>query len=65
MIFANGVQKRGLPTSAPFESPTDSVDYVQENPLKGMTCERLGLQNQYLTDWEKSVADTHAKNSFL
>lgn len=34
------------------------VDYAQENAIKGMTFESVALQNQHLTQWEKTVADT-------
>jgi hypothetical protein len=34
------------------------VDYVQENALKGKMFESFSLQNQYLFEWERNVADT-------
>lgn len=34
------------------------VDYVQENALKGRTFADLEAQNQFLLDWERTVADT-------
>ena len=34
------------------------VGYVQENALKGRTFTSLGEQNEYLLDWERTVADT-------
>src|SRR6266540_747462 len=34
------------------------VDYVQENALKGRTFAGLDEQNQFLLDWERTVADT-------
>ena len=34
------------------------VDYVQENALKGHTFDSLAAQNDFLTEWETSVADT-------
>jgi transposase len=34
------------------------VDYVQENALKGRTFESLTAQNEFLWEWETSVADT-------
>ena len=34
------------------------VDYVQENALKGRTFASLDEQNQFLRDWERTVADT-------
>ena len=34
------------------------VKYVQENALKGRTFTSLGEQNQFLAQWERSVADT-------
>ncbi|HKB37220.1 MAG TPA: IS21 family transposase [Gemmataceae bacterium] len=34
------------------------VDYVQENALKGRTFAGLAEQNQFLLDWERTVADT-------
>ena len=35
-----------------------SVDYVQENALKGKNFATLSEQNEYLEDWEKTVVDT-------
>jgi transposase len=35
-----------------------SVDYVQQNALKGRTFASLAEQNQFLADWEERVADT-------
>ncbi|MBT3288256.1 MAG: IS21 family transposase [Victivallales bacterium] len=35
-----------------------SVDYVQQNALKGRTFASLVEQNQFLADWEERVADT-------
>lgn len=34
------------------------VDYVQENALKGRTFAGLAQQNEFLLDWERTVADT-------
>jgi transposase len=34
------------------------IDYVQENALKGRTFASLKEQNDYLLDWERTVADT-------
>ena len=34
------------------------VDYVQENALKGRKFQSLAEQNQFLEEWERSVADT-------
>jgi transposase len=34
------------------------VDYVQENALKGRTFAGLSLENEFLLEWERSVADT-------
>jgi transposase len=34
------------------------IDYVQENALKGRTFASLGEENQFLLDWEQTVADT-------
>lgn len=34
------------------------VDYVQENALKGRTFESLTAQNDFLWEWEATVADT-------
>jgi len=34
------------------------VDYVQENALKGRTFPSLAAQNLFLTEWERTVADT-------
>ncbi len=34
------------------------VDYVQENALKGRSFASLDEQNQFLMDWESTVADT-------
>jgi transposase len=34
------------------------VDYVQENALKGKNFDTLQQQNEYLSQWEQSVADT-------
>lgn len=34
------------------------VDYVQENALKARTFPSLAAQNLFLTDWERTVADT-------
>jgi transposase len=34
------------------------VDYVQENALRGRTFASLDEQNQFLSDWERTVADT-------
>lgn len=34
------------------------IGYVQNNALKGLTFPDLASQNQYLLDWETSVADT-------
>ena len=34
------------------------VDYVQENALKGRTFQSLSEQNEYLLQWETTVADT-------
>ena len=34
------------------------VDYVQENALKGREFAGLSQQNEYLLEWERSVADT-------
>ena len=34
------------------------VDYVQENALKGRDFTSLNEQNQFLSDWERTVADT-------
>jgi hypothetical protein len=35
-----------------------SVDYVQQNALKGHTFAGLAEQNRFLADWEERVADT-------
>lgn len=35
-----------------------AVKYAQNNAVKGRTFESLTVQNAYLADWEKSVADT-------
>lgn len=34
------------------------VDYVQENALKGRTFPSLAAQNLFLSEWERTVADT-------
>jgi transposase len=34
------------------------VDYVQDNALKGRTFPSLEEENRFLSDWERSVADT-------
>ena len=34
------------------------VDYVQENAFKGRTFDSLEQQNEYLWNWERTVADT-------
>src|SRR5207248_4608128 len=34
------------------------VDYVQDNALKGRTFASLDEQNRFLSDWERTVADT-------
>lgn len=34
------------------------VKYVQSNALKGKTFESLAAENQYLLEWERTVADT-------
>lgn len=34
------------------------IDYVQENALKGRTFPSLAAQNLFLTEWERTVADT-------
>jgi len=34
------------------------IDYVQENALKGRRFASLAEQNQFLLDWERTVADT-------
>ncbi len=34
------------------------VDYVQENALRGHEFETLAAQNEHLTHWERTVADT-------
>jgi hypothetical protein len=34
------------------------VDYAQENALKGRTFTSLAVQNQFLAEWEATVADT-------
>jgi transposase len=35
-----------------------SIDYVQDNALKGRRFATLAEQNQFLLDWERTVADT-------
>jgi len=34
------------------------VKYAQDNACKGRTFDSLGAQNQFLTEWERTVADT-------